>query len=137
MKALKCAAAAGTAIALMLGTGIGVGSATSTPSTASCAGAVNWDKASRYVGRVATVRGRVAGTRYVSYSNGAPTFLNIGVDYPSARRFTVVIWGRSRGNFGAPESTYRGRTICVRGLVRSYEGLPQIHASSPNQITFG
>jgi DNA/RNA endonuclease YhcR with UshA esterase domain len=86
------------------------------------------------IGRVATIRGRVAGTRYASTSNGSPTFLNLGVDYPSSRRFTVVIWGRNRGRFGTPERRYRGRTICVRGRVETYRGIPEIEASSPSQI---
>jgi hypothetical protein len=86
------------------------------------------------IGRVATIRGRVAGTRYASSSNGAPTFLNLGVDYPSERRVTVVIWGENRGRFGAPEVRYRHRTICVRGLVTTYAGVPQIEATSPAQI---
>jgi DNA/RNA endonuclease YhcR with UshA esterase domain len=76
----------------------------------------------------------VAGTKYASSSNGSPTFLNLGVDYPSSRRFTVVIWGRNRSRFGAPERRYRGRTICVRGHVDTYRGIPEIEARSPSQI---
>jgi hypothetical protein len=38
------------------------------------------------IGRYATIRGYIAGTKYASYSNGSPTFLNMGVDYPSSRR---------------------------------------------------
>jgi hypothetical protein len=136
VKRMKLAAAAAIGIAMMVGTGTPAGKTASVVTSASCTGAVSWDQASRYVGRTATIRGRVAGTKYASYSNGAPTFLNVGVDYPSSRRFTVVIWGRNRGNFRTPESTYRGRTICVRGLVRAYQGLPQIHATSPTQIAF-
>lgn len=100
----------------------------------SCSGAVSWKTASQYVGRVMTVRGRVAGARYASTSNGSPTFLNLGVDYPNSRRFTVVIWGRDRENFRMPEQTYRYRTICVRGLVRDYYGVAEIFAYSPSQI---
>jgi len=135
---LKLTATAATAVAMMVGPGAVAGDAASAPlaASASCAGAISWDKASRYIGRTATVRGRVAGTRYASSSNGAPTFLNLGVDYPNSRRFTVVIWGRNRSNFATPERRYRGRVICVRGLVRAYRGLPQIHASSGSQIAF-
>ena len=97
---------------------------------ASCRGAVSWQKASRYVGRIATIRGPVVSTKYASSSNGSPTFLNIGADYPSSRRFTVVI----RARFGVPERRYRGHTICVRGLVDSYDGVPEIEATSPGQI---
>jgi hypothetical protein len=110
------------------------GSASPELRSASCARAVGWQNARRMIGRVATIRGRVAGTRYASTSNGSPTFLNLGVDYPSTRRFTVVIWGRNRRRFGTPERRYRGRTICVRGLVETYRGIPEIEARSPGQI---
>jgi hypothetical protein len=63
-----------------------------------------------------------------------PTFLNLGVNYPNPRRFTVVIWIENRSAFGRPEARYRGRTICVRGSVRSYRGVPEIEARSPTQI---
>jgi hypothetical protein len=86
------------------------------------------------IGRYATIRGRVAGTKYASTSNGSPTFLNMGVDYPSSRRVTVVIWGRNRARFGAPETRYRRRMICVRGYVDTYRGVPEIEARLPSQI---
>jgi hypothetical protein len=86
------------------------------------------------IGRVATIRGRVAGTHYASSSNGSPTFLNLGADYPSQRRITVVIWSENRARFGVPEQRYRGRMICVRGFVDTYAGVPEIEATSPSQI---
>jgi hypothetical protein len=86
------------------------------------------------IGRYATIRGYIAGTKYASYSNGSPTFLNMGVDYPSSRRVTVVIWQENRGRFGRPEVRYLHKTICVRGYVGTYAGVPDIEASSPSQI---
>jgi hypothetical protein len=86
------------------------------------------------IGRVATVQGRVAGTHYAPSSNGSPTFLNLGVDYPNPNRFTVLIWSENRAAFGTPEVRYRGRTICVRGLVANYQGVPEIVARSTSQI---
>ena len=100
----------------------------------SCQGTISWRVANSVVGRLATIRGRVAGTRFASSSNGSPTFLNIGVDYPDPRRFTVVIWIENRASFGRPEVRYRGHTICVRGVVESYRGVPEIEARSPSQI---
>jgi hypothetical protein len=100
----------------------------------SCAGALTWQNAGSAVGRVATIRGRVAGTRFASASNGSPTFLNLGVNYPNPRRFTVVIWIEHRAAFGRPEVRYRGKIICVRGRVQSYRGVPEIEARSPAQI---
>jgi|1186.fasta_scaffold740502_1 hypothetical protein len=102
--------------------------------SASCAGAVDWRNARRVIGRVATIRGYVAGAKYASSSNGSPTFLNLGVDYPSSRRVTVVIWDENRARFGRPESRYLRRTICVRGFVDTYAGVPDIEATSPSQI---
>ena len=102
---------------------------------ATCAHAVPWQHAGRMVGRVAAVTGRVAGTYYAVSSSGSPTFLNIGVDYPSTRRVTAVIWRENRGRFGRPEVRYRGRTVCVRGYVDTYAGAVSIKLSSPSQIT--
>jgi hypothetical protein len=76
----------------------------------------------------------VAGAFYASSSSGSPTFLNLGADYPSPRRFTVVIWGRDRYRFRAPERRYARRTICVRGLIRSYDGIAEVFATSPSQV---
>ncbi len=96
---------------------------------------MTWQNASRLIGRYATVKGLVAGTRYASSSNGAPTFLNIGVDYPNSRRVTAVIWRENRARFGRPEVRYRGRTVCVRGYVDTYGGAISIELESPSQIS--
>ena len=109
-------------------------SPTRTSSTASCSSAVSWQSARQMVGRTATIKGSVAGAFYARSSNGSPTFLNLGRDYPDSRRFTVVIWGRNRSSFGAPERRYRGRTICVVGYVSTYRGVPQIEATRRSQI---
>jgi hypothetical protein len=103
-------------------------------SSLTCSGAVSWQKARTMVGRVATVQGRVAGTHYAASSNGSPTFLNLGVDYPNPNRFVVLIWSENRAAFGTPEVRYRGRTICVRGLVANYQGVPEIVARTTSQI---
>jgi hypothetical protein len=103
-------------------------------SSASCRGAVSWQSARHYVGRYATIKGLVAGTKFASSSNGSPTFLNLGVDYPSSRRVTIVIWNENRWRFGRPEIRYRGHTVCVRGFVDTYGGVPEIEATSTSQI---
>jgi DNA/RNA endonuclease YhcR with UshA esterase domain len=100
----------------------------------SCSGAVSWQKASRLVGRVATIQGTVAGTHYATSSNGSPTFLNIGADYPSPSRFTALIWNENRAAFGRPEVRYRGHTVCVHGLVSTYQGVPEVVLRTVSQI---
>jgi DNA/RNA endonuclease YhcR with UshA esterase domain len=89
------------------------------------------------IGKIATISGRVVGTKYASTSSGSPTFLDIGSPYPDPGRFSVIIWVENRANFGRPENRYRGKTVCVHGYVSSYRGTPQIEASSPSQIAVG
>lgn len=112
----------------------GTAGASATHGALSCAGAVSWKNARQHVGRVVTVKGPVAGTYFATSSNGQPTFLNVGVDYPDNRRFTIVIWGSDRSRFGTPERRYSGRTVCVRGVVEMYNGAPEIELSSPARI---
>ena len=100
----------------------------------SCSGAVSWQRAGSLVGSVATIQGTVAGTRYATSSNGSPTFLNLGVDYPNPNRVTALIWIQNRAAFGRPEVKYRGRTICVHGLISRYQGVPEVVLRSVSQI---
>ncbi|MFC2122095.1 hypothetical protein ACFLRP_00210 [Bacteroidota bacterium] len=98
-------------------------------------GSISWSEAKAHIGERATVCGPVAGAFYSSGSKGTPTFLNIGKDHPSSERFTVVIWGSKRGNFPSPpDSYYRGKNICVTGLITEYQGIAQIEAKDPSQI---
>ena len=96
---------------------------------------VNWMDAGRYLGKYIKVCGPVIGTDYASSSNGSPTFLNVGEDYPSTRRFVILIWGENRRNFSfSPESSYLGKTICARGEIETYNGIYQVEVSSPSSI---
>ena len=107
---------------------------TTTPAPSFCPGAISWAEASQYVGSEKRVKGPVVSTSYASRSKGQPTFLNLGQPYPN-QKFTVVIWGRNRANFpGAPDQTYRAQTICVTGLIETYQGKPQIEATAARQI---
>jgi hypothetical protein len=100
-----------------------------------CPESVSWSKAKRHVGEVQRIEGPVVGAVYASTSNGQPTFLNIGRDYPNRQRFTVVIWGDDRPSFGfAPEKRYSGRQVCIRGRISTFRGVPQIIAASPSDI---
>jgi hypothetical protein len=77
----------------------------------------------------------VIGATYASGSNGKPTFLNVGRNYPDPARFTVVIWGENRSKFSpAPEIQYKDKTIYVYGLIELYQGSAEIIVTSPSQI---
>ena len=97
--------------------------------------AIPWAEAMGHIGETATIEGPVIAAVYADTSNGEPTFLNIGLDYPDPDRFTVVIWGVDRGSFpDAPESMYEGKTIRVTGVVSEYDGRAQIEVTSPDAI---
>jgi hypothetical protein len=90
-------------------------------------------EAKEHFGETATVCGEVVSARYADLTKGQPTFLNLGKPYPN-QVFTVVIWGNNRGKFGAPESEYKGKRICVSGKITAYAGLPEIVVDEPKQI---
>jgi hypothetical protein len=109
---------------------------TSPAQTGGCAGAIGWTEAANSVGAVATVRGPVVDSYFASRGEGQPTFLDVGRPYPDPDRFSVVIWGRDRSNFTTPpEQTYRGRTVCVSGLIDTASGSPGIEVTSPTAIS--
>ena len=97
------------------------------------AGPLGAREASRHIGERAVVCGVVAGSYYGRRIRGSPTFLNLDAPYPH-QPFTVLIWGRDRHRFGAPERKLRGRRICVRGRIDSYRGKPQIVLRTPSQL---
>jgi hypothetical protein len=96
-------------------------------------GSITPAQASKYIGKRATVCGKVAGTRYLPRSNGQPTFLNLDEAYPN-QIFTIVIWGKDRDKFKTPEDYYRDKNVCVTGKIQSYQGTPEIEATEPTQI---
>ena len=57
-----------------------------------------------------------------------------GMPYPN-EVFTAVIFVSSRPKFGTPETTFRGKRVCVTGQVRNYRGKPEIIVSDPSQLS--
>ena len=98
---------------------------------------LNWDQAKDFVGEVKTVCGLVKSAFFAESSEGQPTFLNIGKDYPDPARFSVIIWGEDRQNFPQPpEQAYLNQKICVTGEIQEYDGIAEIFAEDPSQITW-
>jgi len=90
--------------------------------------------AEKYVGKEKTVCGKVASATYASRTKGQPTFLNLDQPYPN-QVFTVVIWGSDRHKFkNPPEAFFRGKNICVKGVIKTYRGKPEVIAHDPDQI---
>src|SRR2546422_3385128 len=73
-------------------------------------------QAKDHVGENATVCGLVASATFAARTKGQPTFLNLDKPYPE-HIFTALIWGSDRPKFGKPEDTYKGKRICVTGII--------------------
>lgn len=96
---------------------------------------LDWDEADAFAGQTATVCGQVMGARFSQGSNGKPTFLNIGKDYPDPTRFVVLIWGNDREKFPSPpEEALLQRVICVTGKITLYNDTAEIIVTNPAQI---
>ena len=77
-------------------------------------------------------RGRV---RQIRSSCAIPAdLLDFGKSYPHAI-FTAVIYRDNRPKFGAPETSLRGKQICVTGEISDYYAKPEIVLTDPSQLT--
>lgn len=91
-------------------------------------------EAAHHVGEKITVCDKVYGTRFLENSNGQPTFLNMGAAYPNSP-FTIVIFGRERANFSEkPEIYYNQKNVCATGLIKEYNGKPEMILSNQSEI---
>lgn len=96
---------------------------------------INWDEAFYYVDELAVICGPVVDSYYAASTNGQPTFLNIGREYPDPDRFTALIWGSSLEAFPFnPDEYYLGKTVCIKGVIEEYEGMYEIEVRRPEQI---
>jgi micrococcal nuclease len=89
---------------------------------------IGMDEASKYLGKVKTVRCKIINT----YDSGKVVFLNTGKDYK--RDFTVAIFHGALDNFPFnPLTYYKGKQIEVTGKLQEYWG-PEIIIEDPTQI---
>jgi len=95
---------------------------------------INPIDAHKYIGMEKTVCGTVASATYAIRTKGRPTFLNLDQPYPK-QIFTVLIWGSDRNKFkNPPETFFKGKRICVTGIIEDYRGKPEIIVRGPDQI---
>lgn len=92
------------------------------------------EAAKAHVGETATVCGPVANTYYSRFVEGKPTFINFGHPYPN-HVFSIAIMGVDRAKFdNAPEDLFEGKSVCVTGLIESYDYKPLIVVRDKAQI---
>jgi hypothetical protein len=81
-------------------------------------------EASKHIGKVKTVCGRLTQGQFRQDVRGQPTFLNCDGQYPN-HVFTWLIWGEDRANYGNVERM-QGSCVCGRGVIQEYRGKPEI-----------
>lgn len=103
-----------------------------------CEDPVPWQRAADHIGDEVALRGEVVSAAYLPDTEGEPTFLNIGADYPSSTRLSVVVWGEDRHAFSDSEldvESLPSRTVCIFGKVSMFEGVAQVTARDSDQFT--
>lgn len=95
-----------------------------------CQTKIRVDSAANHYGEKVTICSKVYGTKALE----KVTFINLGAAYPNSL-LTIVIFSKDRSNFKeAPEVMYEDKNICVTGVVKEYNGKPEIIVTSPNEI---
>jgi aspartyl/asparaginyl-tRNA synthetase len=90
---------------------------------------VRWDEADKYYGQTVTVTGKIVAT----YNSGKACFLNFHQDWK--HHFSAVIFASDFANFPSnPEQFYLNKEVKITGLVKEYEGKPEIVLKEPAQI---
>jgi len=103
-------------------------------SMAAHAAPLNPEEAAAHVGETATVCGLVASASYAAQAPTSPTFLDLGKPYPN-QIFTGVIFGSDRAKFGQPETSLRGKQVCLTGEIFLYQGRPEIILRDPKALS--
>src|SRR5262245_23796958 len=90
-------------------------------------------QAKDYLGKTATVCGKVASAKYAINTRRKPTFLNLDEPFPK-HIFTAVIWDDARSKFGQPDVELLNKRICVTGSIEEYKSKPEMILRSASQL---
>lgn len=97
-------------------------------------GQVSASNAKHYDGKKCTVCGTVVSTRFNSGSKTQNTYINLDYTFPN-QVFTIVVKGEDRPNFSyLPEVHLKGKSLCVRGEVDIFNGVPQMYVKNEKKI---
>jgi hypothetical protein len=90
---------------------------------------ISWEDADQYYGKIMIVEGTIVGT----HNTGKVCFLNFHKNWK--RYFAAVIFASNYHKFSeSPESLFIGKKVQITGLIKKYQGKPEIIISSPDQI---
>lgn len=113
--------------------------------TLDCKNPIDWSQADQYVGQVVSVAGPLHETRRRPDVSGSPMWIDMGGVFPNPKRFTVVLWGKHWHQFDLHQldadywftivnDEVELATLCIRGTVREYKGVPQIELQDKGQF---
>ncbi len=89
---------------------------------------IDWSDAHKYYNQCVIVEGTIVNT----YNSGNVCFLNFDTDY---QYFTAVIFASDFPGFSfIPEVFYPGKKVYIIGIIKEYNGSPEIIVKSPDQI---
>lgn len=90
---------------------------------------ISWEDADKYYGKYCSVKGKIVAT----FNSGKACFLNFHKNWK--RYFTAVIFASDFHEFPSnPEDYYNGKEVKVIGIIKEYQGKPEIIVKNPNQI---
>ena len=90
---------------------------------------IPWREAHKYYGKKVTVEGKIVST----YNSDKACFLNFHTNW--RKYFTAVIFAPDFDKFPSnPEDYFQDKKVQVTGVVKEYEGKPEIILKNPSQI---
>lgn len=95
--------------------------------------AIPADMAVRFTGKAGTVCGKVAKARFAENSEGTPTFLYMGGNFPR-HTFTARIPGDARAKFKPAPEELEGKDVCVIGNIERDASRAEIVVNSPSNL---
>lgn len=95
--------------------------------------AIPADMAARFTGKSGTVCGKVGKARFAENSEGTPTFLYMGGNFPR-HTFTARIPGDARAKFKPAPETLEGKDVCVIGTIERDNARAEIVVNSPSNL---
>ncbi len=89
---------------------------------------ITWSDAHNYYNQYVIVEGTIVNT----FNSGTVCFLNFDINY---QYFTAVIFASDFLGFPfIPEAFYLGKKVYIIGIIREYNGSPEIIVKTPDQI---
>ncbi len=103
------------------------------PLAASAQEPIPAEQAVRHVGKDGMVCGKVEKTRFAQNSEGEPTFLYMGGNFPR-HTFSARIPGSQRDKFKPTPEELEGRDVCVIGTIKRDASRAEVEVTSPSNI---